>query len=92
MEDVLDTKQIIRNIFNKVEGLLLEEKEGEFLYNMAKDCRVEKGVIVEIGSFKGRSTICLGKGSRAGSKVRIYAIGFAGYAKKKINKINTLLL
>ena len=65
--------QIVKNIFDKVEGLL-EEKEGEFLYNMAKDCKGRKGVIVEIGSFKGRSATCLGKGSKAGSQVRVYAI------------------
>jgi ornithine carbamoyltransferase len=32
------------------------------------------GSIVEIGSFKGRSTICLARGSKAGRNVRIYAI------------------
>jgi predicted O-methyltransferase YrrM len=31
-------------------------------------------VIVEIGSWKGKSTVCLGLGSRAGSSVPIYAI------------------
>jgi len=73
MEDILGTKRIIRDIFNKVEGLL-EEKEGEFLYNMAKACKDKEGVIVEVGSWKGRSTICLGKGSKAGNKVKIYSI------------------
>jgi hypothetical protein len=73
MENIFDTKQIVKNIFDKVEGFL-EEKEGELLYNIAKDCEGRKGVIVEIGSFKGKSTICLGKGSKAGSQVRVYAI------------------
>ena len=34
----------------------VSDKEGEFLYNMAKNC-TGKGVIVEIGSWMGRSTI-----------------------------------
>ena len=47
--------------------------EGEFLYNAAKNC--PKGtVIVEIGSWKGKSTIWLGKGSKEGNKVKIHAI------------------
>jgi predicted O-methyltransferase YrrM len=73
MENVSQARQIVRDIFDRIQGLL-EEKEGELLYNIAKDCRAEKGVIVEIGSFKGRSTTCLGKGSKAGNQVRVYAI------------------
>ena len=73
MENISEARKIVRDIFDRIEGLL-EEKEGELLYNIAKDCRVEKGVIVEIGSFKGRSTICLGKGSKGGNQARIYAI------------------
>ncbi len=73
MENISDVRHIVKDIFDKVEGLL-EEEEGEFLYNMAKDCKGKKGAVVEIGSFKGRSTICLGKGSKAGNQVRVYAI------------------
>lgn len=51
----------------------VSDKEGEFLYNTARNC-TGKGVIVEIGSWKGRSTIWLGRGSKAGNKVKIYAI------------------
>jgi predicted O-methyltransferase YrrM len=55
-----------------VEGWLTDE-EAETLYTLAS--RVTgRGVIVEIGSFKGRSTVCLGLGSRAGAGVTIYAI------------------
>ena len=32
------------------------------------------GVIVEIGSFKGKSTVCLAKGSSAGARVEVHAI------------------
>ncbi len=73
MENISDVRHIVKDIFDKVEGFL-EEKEGEFLYNIAKDCKGKKGAIVEIGSWKGKSTICLGKGSKAGNKVKIYAI------------------
>ncbi|MDD5606824.1 MAG: class I SAM-dependent methyltransferase [Candidatus Pacebacteria bacterium] len=51
----------------------VSDKEGEFLYNTAKSC-IGKGVIVEIGSWKGVSTIWLGKGSKKGNSAKIYAI------------------
>ncbi len=47
--------------------------EAYFLYNTAKKCS-GKGVIVEIGSWQGKSTIVLGRGSQAGNNVKIYAI------------------
>lgn len=62
----------IKKITEKVDGWLLD-KEGELLYNLAKNCK-GKGVIVEIGSWKGKSTIWLGHGSKNGNKVKIYAI------------------
>jgi len=40
---------------------------------LAKRCRAP-GVIVEIGSWKGRSTICLASGSLAGNGVPVYAV------------------
>ncbi len=46
-------------------------KEGELLYKLAMK---PKGVIVEIGSWKGYSTIWLAKGSQSGRKVLVYAI------------------
>jgi MMP 1-O-methyltransferase len=55
-----------------VEGWLTDE-EGQALYSLAKEC-TGRGSIVEIGSFKGRSTICLAMGSRAGHGVRVYAV------------------
>jgi len=57
----------VENIFGWLEPL-----EGECLYRLAQEC--SKGVIVEVGSFKGRSTACLGLGSLAGFKVKIYAV------------------
>jgi predicted O-methyltransferase YrrM len=55
-----------------VEGWLTDE-EGEALYSLAKEC-TGRGAIVEIGSFKGRSTICLAMGSKAGKSVRVFAV------------------
>ena len=51
----------------------LSDEEAVALYELAKGC-TGRGVIVEIGSFKGRSTICLGLGSQAGHGVPIYAV------------------
>lgn len=47
--------------------------EAHALYQAAKNCS-GKGVIVEIGSWKGKSTIPLGLGSQDGKKIKIYAI------------------
>lgn len=62
----------IKKLVDKVEGFL-NVKDGKSLYNLAKNC-TGKGVIVEIGSWKGKSTIWLAKGSKRGNNVKIYAI------------------
>jgi MMP 1-O-methyltransferase len=62
----------VKELMKDVPGWLSDE-EGEELYELAKEC-AGKGVIVEIGSWKGKSTICLGLGSRAGRSVRIFAV------------------
>jgi len=62
----------VKEAINKVEGWLADA-EGEFLYNAAKNCKGNR-VIVEIGSWKGKSTIWLAKGAKAGGNVEIYAI------------------
>jgi MMP 1-O-methyltransferase len=51
----------------------LTRSEGKLLFNLAKSC-AGRGVIVEIGSWKGKSTIWLAKGSQAGQNVKVYAI------------------
>lgn len=51
----------------------LTKREALFLYNQAKKVR-KRNVIVEIGSWKGKSTTCLGWGVRDGQKASIYAI------------------
>lgn len=62
----------IKAISENVEGWL-SDKEGELLYTLAKSC-VGRGVIVEIGSWKGKSTIWLAKGSKSGSGIKVYAV------------------
>jgi len=54
-------------------GGWLTKAEGIFLYQTASKVSSENR-IVEIGSWKGKSTICLGKGAQAGNKSKIYAV------------------
>jgi predicted O-methyltransferase YrrM len=68
MSEFAPVKELIRD----VPGWLSDE-EGEALYELAREC-TGRGVIVEIGSWKGKSTICLGLGSRAGRSVKIFAV------------------
>ena len=61
-----------KKIADKADGWLTD-KEGKILYDLAKNCK-GNGVIVEIGSWKGKSTIWIGNGSKSGNGVKIYAI------------------
>ncbi len=61
-----------RKITAKIDGWLGED-EGRFLYNTARAVK-KGGLIVEIGSWKGKSTAWLGFGSKAGNRAKIYAI------------------
>jgi predicted O-methyltransferase YrrM len=63
---------LVKPLIADVPGWLTDE-EGEALYDLARACN-GAGVIVEIGSWKGKSTICLGLGSKAGNSVPVYAI------------------
>jgi MMP 1-O-methyltransferase len=69
---VSDFHAKVKPLIADVPGWLTDE-EGEALYELARAC-TGRGVIVEIGSFKGKSTICLGLGSQAGSAVPVHAI------------------
>ena len=62
----------VRKIVSGIEGFLTDP-EIDFLYTTAKNLE-GTGVIVEIGSWKGKSTACLGRGSLAGSRVKIFAV------------------
>lgn len=61
-----------RELAGKTEGWL-SDAEGEALFALARGCR-PPGVIAEIGSWKGKSTTWLAKGSRSGSGLKVYAI------------------
>jgi glycosyltransferase involved in cell wall biosynthesis/predicted O-methyltransferase YrrM len=56
----------------KIEGWLSEE-EAILLYRLAEKV-TGRGAIVEIGAYKGKSTVCLAKGSKKNSKIKIYSI------------------
>jgi predicted O-methyltransferase YrrM len=62
----------VKPLIADVPGWLTDE-EGEALYELARVC-TGKGVIVEIGSWKGKSTVCLGLGSQAGASVPVYSV------------------
>lgn len=67
---------------SKVEGWL-SPKEAKTLYKLAKNNNGH-GSIVEIGSWKGKSTICLGRGSEDGNENQIYAIDPHSAPAKKL--------
>ena len=57
---------------NKIHGWLTN-KEADLLFEQAQKCPRD-AKIVEIGSYKGKSTICLANGSRAGNGARVVSI------------------
>lgn len=58
-------------VFNQVQGFL-SLPEAELLYRLASECPPHSNII-EIGSFQGRSTVCLGLGAKA-SGATVWAI------------------
>ncbi len=64
-------KELIKQIFDSVPGMI-SDTEVALLYDLAAKCT--KGVIVEIGSNAGRSTICLAKGSKSGGNMPVYSV------------------
>ena len=67
-----DFETRVKPLIADIPGWLTDE-EGEALYELARSC-TGPGVIVEIGSWKGKSTVCLGLGSQAGNSVPVYAV------------------
>ncbi len=61
-----------RKITEKVEGYL-GRREGPYLYSLAK-LTAGKGDVVEIGSFKGKSTIWLANGRKANPGEKVFAV------------------
>lgn len=67
----IDKKQEIFKIFDNVPGML-EYGMAEFLYDQAGLCT--RAPIVEVGSYMGRSTICIARGSKSGGKMIVYSV------------------
>ena len=62
----------VKQLAKEIDGWL-SDAEGKLLYKLAKN--VPKGqAIVEIGSWKGKSTVWLAKGTEAGNKNKVFAI------------------
>ena len=69
----------------------LTRKEALLLYELAK--KVDPNIsIVEIGSWQGKSTICLARGTQEGGKTKVYAVDphtGSSEHRKKFGSINT---
>lgn len=78
-------KTNVERAINIVDGKL-ELVEGELLYELAKEGTVE-GVIVEIGTYLGKSAICLGLGTKDANREKVYTIDIVD----RIKKINEFL-
>lgn len=77
-------------VFAGINGFLRDD-EALLLYHLAKNCKGQ-GVIVEIGSWEGKSTVCLGLGSLKNSGSKIYAIDphtGSSEHQKDMGKVNT---
>src|SRR3990167_10654666 len=49
----------IKAAVDSIEGWL-SDREAAFLYDVARKAAWRDGLVVEIGSFKGKSTVCMG--------------------------------
>jgi MMP 1-O-methyltransferase len=66
------TSSEIADFVRPVDGWLFDG-EARLLFELARHAD-PAGVIVEIGSWKGKSTICLAKGTEAGPRLKVHAI------------------
>jgi len=73
---VLLEKNWFRPIYRQIKRIdgWLSENEARFLYESASNMSSASGVIVEIGSYKGRSAVTLAKGSLTKGEDIIYCI------------------
>lgn len=69
MNDIQEVAEAVKDI---APWDSVTDPEGRLLYRLAQRCK--NGCIVEIGSWKGRSTIWLARGSQAGLNKAVYAI------------------
>jgi MMP 1-O-methyltransferase len=68
----MNARRRLEALASGIDGWLADH-EGRLLYELARRC-TGQGVIVEIGSWKGRSTVWLASGSKAGAAVPVHAI------------------
>jgi hypothetical protein len=61
----------LRQFFKRTQGMT-SFKEVSLLYELAREAK--DGCIVEVGSYRGRSTVALGLGSMDGNRVPVFAI------------------
>lgn len=61
----------LQSCFSHTEGMISFD-EALLLYSLAREART--GCIVEIGSYRGRSSVFLGRGSVDGAQLPVYAI------------------
>jgi len=94
-EDTEKTSALnFKNDIAKIDGWLTKE-DGTFLYQTAQKINPQ-GAIVEIGSWKGKSAICLGKGVQNGKRAKnilflFYRILFAWIGTIKLGRKRTVL-
>lgn len=62
----------LKLLINKIEGLCADQ-ESVVLYSLARQIDT-KGVILELGSFKGRQTICFAKALEEKKEGKVYTI------------------
>jgi len=66
------SRRQIQEFIDSIEGWVTQE-EGQALYSLGRLC-AKGNVIVEIGSWKGKSTIWLGHGTKTSNNIKIYAV------------------
>ncbi len=69
--DSISHNSDLKTYIDQTEGMI-NLAEATLLYEMAKAC--QDGCIVEVGSYRGRSAVALGRGSLDGHKAPVYAI------------------
>ena len=62
----------MRQLTSEIDGWL-SDSEGELLYELAKSVPCGQA-IVEIGSWKGKSTVWLAKGTEAGQRNKVHSV------------------
>ncbi len=66
-----DKLMMLKSCFDRTDGMVSFD-EAVYLYCLAREA--DKGCIVEVGSYRGRSSVFLGRGSLDGANLPVYAI------------------